>query len=79
MESNWRWNVWETGLSLSGVRLYARYVGDPPVFGLVDIWPATGRPAIVAQFAPEQVPIFWEEFVPPGDMRFPWGQNVEPD
>lgn len=80
MESKWRLNVWEQGLSDSPIRLMARY-NDP--FGSDEYFVTQGSPAgpclvfsrpdmavwvVAATIAP-----------PPSHPNFPWGWDVEPD
>lgn len=78
MESNWRFNVWDQGLSMADIRLAAREIADPNVWvvgwnfapggatGLIGINPFSGA---------------WEFHFPFQfhTGSFPFGIPVEPD
>jgi len=78
LESNWRWNVAEQGLSHSDIRLLARVVGSAFLwvggfttasngfFGTIETNPFSGQWG-------------WNPLVLTTGDRFPFGVDVEPD
>lgn len=81
MESDWRWNVWLTGLAYAGVRLCARY--NLPggsnyyvlAFDFTDSFYGVG-------YSPTPYGYIsgWTTFPIPADHpHFPYGQDVLPD
>lgn len=80
MESNWRWNVADVGMSLSNWELAARFLDDPSLLLVSDPPLPANRLRLYVIPAPGQLPVavgFWVR-TPPGS-RFPAGAAVEPD
>lgn len=84
MESSWRWNVWELGLTpgpdLPGIGLVARsHVGFPPNGYLTNcpVFPNHARVVYLPDTVlPEQY--YYTEFQRTGN-HFPYGIPVDPD
>ena len=80
MESNWRFNVWELGMSHSTIRLMARLVGMVPDSYLI---PGNSPPAGRHWYV--RYSVFAEEWVIAGSVadvtpgNFPYGNDVDPD
>jgi len=80
LESNWRWNVADQGMSLTNWRLAARLLEDPEVL-MVGIGPADER-KYQAWFnaTPTDLPTALGPVqVAPGTDGFPYGEAVLPD
>jgi hypothetical protein len=81
LESNWRWNVWDFGLSPIPERLAARFVDDPNT--AMGAREKPGDPTMHAWYNRSVVTGFWSDMgyrlkANPG-KNFPYGWAVEPD
>lgn len=79
MESNWRWNVWESGNSLRGWLLFARLLFRPDL-ALVEYFDGTVNRRMLA--TPRRDTGVWIEAVGvPSDKPYPhpYVGFVEPD
>lgn len=80
MESNWRFNVADFGMSSSNWRLSARYVEFPQFILVNPAPPFLNRYRIFQDAGPGQVPTFVALVnIGPGNPHFPYGNVVEPD
>ena len=80
MESSWRFNVAEKGMSLSNWLLCARLLG-PPVPGWLLVKTSISKAQFWLQpLPPGALPIYTGiQFTITPSMRFPYGFDVEPD
>jgi len=80
VESNWRFNVWETGWSHSGFRLIASLVTPYLGFVTIALFELGGRRFI--RFSNQPVGAYisaWTGLTSAGNDPFPFGFEVEPD
>lgn len=80
MESDWRFNVWDLGMTSSGWQLAARAI--PTVLKLWLVKESATRFGTFTTFglAPGRIPVRVSGPFPfPPGQHFPYGQNVLPD
>jgi len=80
VESNWRWNIPNLGMSHGDWQLCARFVESPPFTAWMVKRGNSNVPEVWETSGPDQLPVYAFSFPEePADVHFPWGYDVEPD
>lgn len=80
MESNWRFNVWQTGMAgFPGVQLMARLREIPPVGRTYITNTYFGPFYLAVSVVPGQPPVPFVTLTANPGEHFPYGNDVDPD